>query len=71
MADAKGKLVKLEKRAQKIYVDYLAGWGRAKNYIHKLSKMQQALMKYLDKCGYNKKDILKLQESWEVDQKRY
>ena len=42
-ADAKGKLNKLNKRAGKIYVDYLADWPLAENYLKKLYKMQVCL----------------------------
>jgi hypothetical protein len=40
IADASGKLQKLNQRTQKIYTEYLADWPRADNYIHKLHKMQ-------------------------------
>ena len=40
IADATGKLVKLNSRSSKIYVEYMSDWPRANNYIKKLNKMQ-------------------------------
>ncbi|CAG5103376.1 Oidioi.mRNA.OKI2018_I69.chr1.g745.t1.cds [Oikopleura dioica] len=67
IADASGKLTKLNQRTQKIYVDYLADWPRADNYIHKLHKMQKALAEFLEKCGYDPISITKFEEDWNVD----
>ena len=43
--DASGKLEKLNKRSQKIYVEYLSDWPRQQNFIKKLQKMQVKIHK--------------------------
>lgn len=67
IADASGKLTKLNQRTQKIYIEYLADWPRAENYIHKLHKMQTALAEFLEKCGYDPISIIKFEQDWNVD----
>jgi len=67
IADASGKLQKLNQRTQKIYIEYLADWPRADNYIHKLHKMQTALAEFLEKCGYDPISIIKFEQDWNVD----
>jgi len=67
IADASGKLTKLNQRTQKIYIEYLADWPRADNYIHKLHKMQTALAEFLEKCGYDPISIIKFEQDWNVD----
>ena len=64
--DASGKLKKLGVRAAGIYVDYLGDWSRADNYRHKHDKMQNVLMMYLKKCGYQKGAVSQLKDDWEV-----
>jgi len=66
ITDASGKLKKLGSRASGIYVDYLGGWSRADNYRHKHDKMQNVLMQYLKKCGYQKGQVMQLKDDWEV-----
>jgi hypothetical protein len=66
ITDASGKLKKLGSRASGIYVDYLGGWSRADNYRHKHDKMQNVLMGYLKKCGYQKGQLSQLKDDWEV-----
>jgi len=66
ITDASGKLKKLGSRASGIYVDYLGGWSRADNYRHKHDKMQNVLMGYLKKCGYQKGQVMQLKDDWEV-----
>lgn len=66
ITDASGKLKKLGVRAASIYVDYLGDWSRADNYRHKHDKMQNVLMGYLKKCGYQKGAVSQLKDDWEV-----
>lgn len=70
IADATGKLEKLNKRSQKIYVEYLSDWPRQQNFIKKLQKMQSAISEYLTKCGYDIVTINKLESVWNVDLNR-
>ena len=39
IADANGKLEKLNKRSSKIYVEYLTDWPRQQNFIKKLQRI--------------------------------
>lgn len=70
IADATGKLEKLNNRSNKIYVEYLSDWPRAKNFIKKLQKMQTAISSYLTKCGYDMLSIQVLESVWNVDLNR-